>query len=215
MRKLLWTIAAALLVLPASASALGLGLELGSTTRWQQSQGDQRLGQEGTAGVSFAATWALAPSLRAELLWRTFDEDSTGPAGMNVSSAEHQVGIAINKAVVARSFWQLEGRGGVGASWRRLELSDYSGGYQTADWRGWAPFVEVGGALQLHLPKTVTRERYELGVRLELGWQHVVARDVNLTVRSAMPEGTTSPPVALGGWAVTGPAFRYGVFVRF
>ena len=203
------------LALPTAAGARTLGLELASTTRWQVTQSADRLGQDGTAGFTLIGGVGLAPTLRLEAIWRVFSESGYGPADTSSETLEHQVGLGLAQRVLDRNYWSVEACGALGASWRRLELSDWSVSSGDADWRGWSPFVEAGAAIEVGLPRTMTRDRYALGLRLQLGWQHVFGRGVSLTSRAKVPADTVAAPIELGNWSISGPMTRFGVFARF
>lgn len=201
--------------LPSAGHALGLGAELAWTTRWQQTRSAAHLGQEGTAGFTLVGSAAIGPKMRAEGLWRSFEESGTGPSKTQAETLEHQVGLGMAGRLVERSWWSVEASGGVGASWRRLELWQWVGSNGSASWRGWSPYLEAGAALELGLPRSMTRDRYALGVRLHLGWQHVFGRGVDLQVSGARPADVVDAPVALGTWSISGPMTRFGFFARF
>ncbi len=208
-------VALAVLVAPTTASARVVGLELASTTRWQTTRSAERLGLDGAAGFTLVGSVGVAPSLRAELLWRVMEESGAALMATNAETLEHQIGIGVGKRLVERNWWSVEACGALGASWRRLQLWDWQAGSRAADWRGWSPFVEAGAALEAGLPRSMTHDRYALGLRLQLGWHHVVGRDVALTVRGAAPADVERVPVALGTWTISGPMTRFGVFARF
>ena len=195
----------------ATPTTLEWGLELGGTTRWHLTDSARNLGL-GTEGGSTLAVSVANDTWRGELLWRSEEGDGNLPNYDYVETLEHQYGAGIARRLLDRDWIRLEARAAVTVVWRRVIVS---GGGASVEDRAIRPGLEVGFGSEWLLPRRLTRDRFRAGVRLELGYQHVVGFSVQAKLKGARPAGSTTTPLALGTWSESGPMLRSGIVVRF
>lgn len=197
-----------LLAAPNRASAAELGLALGSSTTWHLTDAARRIGQTTEGGFALAASvgndrWRVQGLHRAEWSeswygsWRTSDTDIFG--------------LGVGRRLVDRDWLRVEARGALLLAHRELNIDDgrsFSG-------KAWAPGFEASGAVEFLLPRRATRDRFRLGVRLELGWHQILGGATKLKPTSTVTAGAEVDAIELGAWHEAGPLLRSGVVLRF
>lgn len=197
---------------PAEARWLGLGFELGSTTRWTQSESARRLGDTGGAAFSFALGLEPVSGLRLELTRRAYSDNGNGPVGTSADWSDDQWSLAAGYRFLDLDWLSLHARLGLGVTERQLQFSGY-GTYVTA-LDGWSPLVEAALGAEFALPRKTTGDRFSLGLRFDLGLAQVFGKGVELDLGNGGLEGATAEKVSLGSWNNFAPTLRVGLFVR-
>lgn len=208
-----WTrLLAALLLLtgvaaPTALQALEFGVGVGSTTTWHVNDSARLAGQGVESG--FALTLGLGgEDWRGELLLRT--EDAYDYNGTDRWTEATIFGVAAARTLLERDWFRLDARAALLLASRTLTIDT-----DAASIDSWSPGLEIGAGAEVLLPRRVTRDRFRLGLRLDLGWTQIIGTEQTLELQTAVPAGANPGQVALGRWHEAGPMLRTAVVLRF